>query len=173
MKSFTIQAVRTADVLKLQSIARQTFTETFSSQNTEENMNMYLTEALSVEKLTLELEDSNSLFYFAIEDNTIVGYLKLNTASSQTEKQPEEALEIERIYVLKAYQGRQIGQVLYEKALAIANELEVRYVWLGVWERNERAIQFYTKNGFVEFGQHIFTLGEDEQVDKLMKKNIL
>jgi len=53
---------------------------------------MYLTEALSVEKLTLELEDSNSLFYFAIEDNTIVGYLKLNTASSQTEKQPEEAL---------------------------------------------------------------------------------
>ncbi|MEY2586231.1 MAG: hypothetical protein RLY11_80 [Bacteroidota bacterium] len=88
MKSFTIQAVRTADVLKLQSIARQTFTETFSSQNTEENMNMYLTEALSVEKLTLELEDSNSLFYFAIEDNTIVGYLKLNTASSQTEKQP-------------------------------------------------------------------------------------
>ncbi|MEY2586230.1 MAG: hypothetical protein RLY11_79 [Bacteroidota bacterium] len=75
--------------------------------------------------------------------------------------------------MLKAYQGRQIGQVLYEKALAVANELQVRYVWLGVWERNERAIQFYTKNGFVEFGQHIFTLGEDEQVDKLMKKNIL
>jgi len=75
--------------------------------------------------------------------------------------------------VLKAYQGRQIGQVLYEKALAVANELQVSYVWLGVWERNERAIQFYTKNDFVEFGQHIFTLGEDEQVDKLMKKNIL
>jgi ribosomal protein S18 acetylase RimI-like enzyme len=173
MKSITIQPIGISEVLQLQSIAKQTFTETFSSQNTKENMEQYLGEALSVEQLSSELKDSNSLFYFALAESNLVGYLKLNTGSSQTEIQSEASLEIERIYVLKAYQGKHIGQALYEKALTVARELKVHYVWLGVWEKNEKAIQFYTKNGFVEFDQHNFTLGNDVQVDILMKKYVI
>jgi ribosomal protein S18 acetylase RimI-like enzyme len=45
-------------------------------------------------------------------------------------------------------------------------------VWLGVWEKNLRAISFYEKNGFIAFDQHIFQLGDDRQTDIMMKKLI-
>ena len=59
--------------------------------------------------------------------------------------------------------------MLYQKAIEIAIESNVDYVWLGVWEENARAISFYKKNGFVEFGKHIFKLGDDEQTGIMMK----
>jgi ribosomal protein S18 acetylase RimI-like enzyme len=71
--------------------------------------------------------------------------------------------------VLNTYFGKKVGQVLYQKALAVAKDLALKYLWLGVWEKNERAIQFYKKNGFIEFDQHIFKLGNDEQTDLLMR----
>jgi ribosomal protein S18 acetylase RimI-like enzyme len=83
--------------------------------------------------------------------------------------QDEGALEIERIYVLKDFHGKSVGQVLYNKAIDIAKEKKTKYVWLGVWEENPRAISFYKKNGFVEFDKHIFILGDDEQTDIMMK----
>jgi ribosomal protein S18 acetylase RimI-like enzyme len=76
---------------------------------------------------------------------------------------------IERIYVLKEFHGKNVGQILYEKAMQIARQSNANYVWLGVWEENARAINFYKKNGFVEFEKHIFKLGNDEQTDIMMK----
>lgn len=81
-----------------------------------------------------------------------------------------EAVEIERIYVLQAHQGKKMGQLLYEKAMQVAESAKADYVWLGVWEENARAIGFYKKNGFVAFDKHVFTLGTDEQTDIMMKK---
>jgi len=98
-----------------------------------------------------------------------VGYLKLNFGSSQTELKDDRALEIERIYVLKEFHGKSVGQELYEKAIYVARQKNADYVWLGVWEQNPRAINFYKKNGFIEFDKHIFKLGEDEQTDIMMK----
>jgi ribosomal protein S18 acetylase RimI-like enzyme len=102
----------------------------------------------------------------------VIGYLKLNFGQAQTELQDEKALEIERIYLLKEFHGKNVGQLLYDKALQIARQKNVDYVWLGVWEENRRAINFYTKNGFVEFDKHIFKLGNEEQTDKMMKLNL-
>ena len=133
-------------------------------------MRKYLNEGFSIEKLTAELKNENSVFYFALSENNIIGYLKINFGVSQTELNDEKALEIERIYVSKEYHGKKVGQVLYDKAIQIANESNVNYVWLGVWEENQRAIRFYEKNGFVEFDKHIFNLGNDEQTDIMMKK---
>jgi diamine N-acetyltransferase len=62
-----------------------------------------------------------------------------------------------------------VAQKLYEKALDLAKQSAVDFVWLGVWEENARAIRFYQKNGFVEFDRHIFKLGEDPQTDIMMK----
>lgn len=157
------------DIEQLQKIARQTFYEAFSAQNTEADMAKYLDEELSIEKLNAELRDTNTEFYFATLDDKVIAYLKLNFGQSQTELQDDEGLEIERIYVLKNYQGKSIGQLLSEAAIKIAKEKGVIYVWLGVWEENTRAINFYKKNGFVEFDRHIFMLGNDEQTDIMMK----
>jgi ribosomal protein S18 acetylase RimI-like enzyme len=119
--------------------------------------------------LTDEIKNKNSELYFAILNEKAIGYLKLNFGQSQTEIKNDNALEIERIYVLKDFYGKNIGKLLYEKALSIAKQKKVEYIWLGVWEENPRAISFYKKNGFVEFDKHIFKLGEDEQTDIMMK----
>ena len=169
MQSIYIKRVTLSDIDQLQNIGKQTFSETFSAGNTEENMKRYLEEGFSIEKLTAELNDKDSEFYFAALDNRVIGYLKLNFGQSQTELKDDKAIEIERIYVLKEFHGKKVGQLLYEKAMQIAKLTNADYVWLGVWEENPRAISFYKKNGFIEFGKHIFKLGNDEQTDIMMK----
>ncbi|PTX15295.1 ribosomal protein S18 acetylase RimI-like enzyme [Pontibacter mucosus] len=169
MEDTSIVEVSFNDLSQLQTISRQTFFETFSANNTEENMAKYLAEELSLEKLTTELNNPNSAFYFAMLGSTVIGYLKLNFGQSQTELKDDRAVEIERIYVLKAYHGKSVGQLLYNKAIQVARETNADYVWLGVWEENLRAINFYKKNGFVAFDKHIFRLGNDEQTDIMMK----
>lgn len=169
MTAIKINKVTLADLVQLQEIGRQTFAETFSSTNTEENMKAYLEEGFSNAKLSAELDNPNSEFYFATLNNTVIGYLKINFGLAQTELKDDKALEIERIYVLQEFHGKKVGQLLYDQAIHLAKEKKADYVWLGVWEKNHRAIQFYTKNGFVEFDQHIFVLGDDEQTDIMMK----
>ena len=169
MTTIEITKVKPNEIVPLQKIGRQTFQETFSDSNSEENMKNYLEEGFSVEKLTLELHNKDSEFYFATHDNEIIGYLKINFGDAQTELKDCKALEIERIYVVNAFHGKRVGQLLYDKAITIAKEKGVEYVWLGVWEENERAIRFYTKNGFVPFDKHIFKLGDDEQTDIMMR----
>lgn len=158
-----------SDVDQLQNIGRETFSETFAAINTPENMSKYLAASFSKEKLRAELFDSNAEIYFAVLGKRIVGYLKVNTGQSQTELCEDNALEIERIYVLKEFLGKNVGQILLQKAIEIARTLDVDYVWLGVWENNDRARAFYRKNHFVDFSKHSFKLGDDEQTDIMMK----
>ncbi len=173
MENIIINSVSSKDLSLLQQIGRDTFYETFAGSNTEQNMTKYLEEGFSTKKLTEELDDENSAFYFALERGKVIGYLKLNFGTSQTELKDSYSLEIERIYVLQEYHGKKVGQMLYDKAIDVAQEREVNYVWLGVWEENPRAIRFYEKNGFVEFDKHIFVLGEDEQTDIMMRKEMV
>ncbi|WP_299820123.1 GNAT family N-acetyltransferase [uncultured Pontibacter sp.] len=173
MEVINITKATKDDINQLQKIGRQTFSETFSASNSEENMAKYLEDGFSLEKLTTELNDPGSEFYFALLNKDVIGYLKLNFGQSQTELKENKALEIERIYVLKEFHGKKVGQLLYEKALEIAKQKNVDFVWLGVWEENPRAINFYKKNGFVEFDKHIFKLGDDEQTDIMMKLNLI
>lgn len=169
MDNLEIKKVTIKDIDQLQKIGRQTFEETFSESNTEENLKTYLDKGFSTEKMTVELHDKNSVFYFVTRDNNVIGYLKLNFGASQTELKDQKALEIERIYVLNQFHGKKVGQILYDKAIEVARQKNVDYVWLGVWEKNQRAISFYQKNGFIEFDSHIFKLGNDEQTDIMMK----
>ena len=167
-----IRKINIDDLETLRNLSIQTFKETFEEVNTEEDMQKYLDENLSIEKLKTELENPNSEFYFAENNDEILGYLKLNFKDAQTEKLEENHFEIERIYVLKAFLGQKIGQILFDKAIEIGREKNLEYVWLGVWEENHRAIKFYEKNGFEIFGKHDFVLGEDVQTDLLMKMKI-
>ncbi|MDY0779426.1 GNAT family N-acetyltransferase [Tenacibaculum sp. IB213877] len=169
MENIEIRKVVPNEIDQLQKIGIQTFLEAFSSENSEENMNSYLEKSFSTQKLKTELKDKNSEFYFALENKTVVGYLKINLGQSQTEIKEENAIEIERIYVLKEFYGKKIGQLLFEKAMEISRQKKVDYIWLGVWEENLRAIHFYQKNGFVVFDKHIFKLGDDIQTDLMMK----
>lgn len=167
-----IKKVTTDNIGQLRKISIQTFAETFSPDNSEENMKLYMNKSFSEEQLKTELNDRNSEFYFAVRGDKVIGYLKINSGEAQTELKNENSLEIERIYVLKEFHGKRAGQQLYEKAIAIARQKGVDYIWLGVSEENPRAVRFYRKNGFVEFDKHIFRLGNDGQTDMMMKVKI-
>jgi len=169
IEKLKIRRISNDDVLTLQKISIQTFKETFTSGNTEENLKTYLDNSFTYSKLMNEINNSSSEFYFAESEYDVIGYLKLNFGNSQTELQDNKAIEIERIYVLQEFHGKKVGQILYEKAIEIAKHNNAEYVWLGVWEDNPRAISFYKKNGFVEFDKHIFNMGNEEQTDIMMK----
>lgn len=169
METIKTEKVTTANIEKLQKIGRQTFLETFSKPNTDENMSLYLSNSFAYDKLKKEIDNPNSEFYFAVLKDTVIGYLKTNTGKAQTESEDVKALEIERIYVSQEFIGKKVGQLLYDKALEIAKQKNATYVWLGVWEKNHRALAFYKKNGFVAFDKHIFKLGNDNQTDIMMK----
>lgn len=169
MQSITVEKVLAKEIELLKEFSWQTFYETSSEFNTEENMLKAFKKDFSLEQITTEFYHRNSQFYFAKEKGNVIGYLKLNFGQAQTELQEASGMEIERIYVLKEYHGKTIGKILCEKAFSVAVELKLEYLWLGVWEKNERAINFYKKNGFVEFAKHSFMLGDDNQTDIMMK----
>jgi diamine N-acetyltransferase len=169
MTNLNIKKVTLTDLDQLQKIGRQTFYDTFIAVNTEENVKKYLDESFSIEKLNAELNDRNAEFYFAAINDNIIGYLKVNFGPSQTELKDDKAMEIERIYVIREFHGKKAGQLLFDKAVEIAHQKKAEYIWLGVWEKNIRAITFYRKNGFVEFDKHTFKLGDERQTDLMMK----
>lgn len=169
MNNIQIKRISVIDVEVLQIISKQTFFETFANENSESDLKQYLDENLSLDTLEKELLNTNSEFYVLVVNGNTIGYLKLNFGEAQTELKNNTSLEIERIYVLKEFHGQNMGQLLYNKALEIATKLSIKEIWLGVWEKNKRAISFYKKNGFIEFDTHIFKLGNDEQIDIMMK----
>jgi ribosomal protein S18 acetylase RimI-like enzyme len=172
MGNIEIEKVTLANIEQLKQISRQTFIETFSEVNTENNLNKYLDESFNISRLTSEIQNLNSEFYFAVIDAKVVGYLKINCGDAQTELKTDNTLELERIYVLNEFHGKKVGQILFNKALQIAEQRKVDYLWLGVWEENHKALKFYAKNGFTAFNKHVFRLGDDTQTDIMMKLQI-
>lgn len=157
------------DLEELVDIARTTFDDTFRASNTEENMKAYMDSSFSKYKLTKELENEESEFYFAYLNDSIIGYFKINSGQAQTELFDKSSLELERFYLLKEFKGKNFGKQMLEKVINLAGKKNVKYIWLGVWEKNYRALRFYDKNRFIKFGEHFFIMGQDKQVDHLMK----
>jgi ribosomal protein S18 acetylase RimI-like enzyme len=160
------------DLKNLQALARRTFYESFAAVNSEQNMASYMESHFSDEKMTAEILNPNSNFFVALWEEATCGYLKINKGIAQTVLQNGKGLEIERIYIENAFKGRGIGKLFISKAVEVAKLSSANYLWLGVWEHNHQAVQFYEKNGFKPYDKHIFKLGDDEQTDLLMKLEI-
>lgn len=160
------------DITALREISIETFNDTFTDQNSLENMKAYLENAFHTEKLKTELSNLSSQFYFVYYDDDLAGYVKINMDEAQSEKMGDDSLEIERIYIRKNHQKHGLGKYLLNEAVKIAAEHNKKKIWLGVWEKNENAIAFYKKMGFVQTGEHSFFMGDDEQVDFIMTKTL-
>jgi ribosomal protein S18 acetylase RimI-like enzyme len=169
LEKIEIHRATIANIDELQKISRDTFLETFAHSTSEENMRHYLENNFSKEQLSKEIEGEHSAFYFTKLEDAIIGYLKINYSGAQTELNDQKSLEVERIYIGKEYYGKGVGQLLLDFALQIAKQQHMDYAWLGVWEENHRAIQFYLKNGFITFDKHVFMLGDEAQTDYMMK----
>jgi ribosomal protein S18 acetylase RimI-like enzyme len=161
------------DLRLLQEISYETFNDTFKHQNSPENIKAYLERAFNLKQLEKELCNICSEFFFVYFNNEIAGYLKANTNDAQSEDMGDESLEIERIYIKNKYQTHGLGKYLINKAMEIAMERNKKIIWLGVWGKNENAIAFYKKMGFVQTGAHSFYMGDEEQMDFIMTKTLI
>lgn len=169
MKSISLTPVGPDDVPVLASIGRKTFEQTFAAKNNPEDFADYLEHAFSHEQLASEIANPESAFFVAKVDGRVSGYLKVNRGGAQTETVEGTTLEIERIYVDADLQGAGVGKALFQHALKEAEAMDADAVWLGVWEDNPKAIEFYKRQGFAPFGEHRFVIGNDVQRDILMR----
>lgn len=172
MMTATLTLCTAADVEQLSLVSAQSFIDAFGDTNSESDLQQFIQEAYSPEVLTQEMVNPQSDFYFLRSDGKTVGYLKLNWGGAQTEPMGDDALEVERIYLLGASTGQGFGSVMMKHALEEARRRQCKTIWLGVWEHNLAAQKFYRSHGFSPFSSHTFMLGEDKQLDILMKKDL-
>ena len=167
-----LRKITTADVKLLSAIAKQTFFDTFTGTCTEADMQEFLEEYFNEPRLAKEISDENNFYFFAEYDGDPVGYLQfMEDYSSLPLIKKWKALELKRIYVLKEFHGKGIAQQLIEFILSFAKDNSYEVVWLGVWEHNYRAQQFYKKYGFVDSGyRHDFPIGGTPQTDQWLWK---
>ncbi len=166
------RACDVTDVDQLVHLSKSTFIEAFEQYNNPEDFLAYLETAFSKEKIEEELLEKDAVFYFVENGVNTVGYFKLNENEAQNEFHEAGGMELERIYVVANAQGKGIGAQILKFIIALAEEREKEYLWLGVWEHNPNALRFYQRYGFEKFGTHPYYIGNDKQTDWLLKKQL-
>ncbi|NMB55146.1 MAG: GNAT family N-acetyltransferase [Leptolinea sp.] len=167
-----IRLANTSDDRLLAELGARTFADSFSAENTPEDMAAYLAGAFSPEKQAAELADPRSVFLIAEEDGQPVGYARLKLGPAPECVTADRPIEIVRFYAIKEMIGRGVGAALMTACLDEARDRGSDVAWLDVWEKNPRAITFYRKWGFEKVGEQDFQLGDDLQNDWLMSRKI-
>ena len=157
------------DATMLSKLGAKTFYDTFAKDNTPENISLYMERSFSTEIQLNELSQNDIIFLIAELEGEPIGYAKLKMKSNDESIEGAKAVEIERIYASQEYIGKGISKELMKACINEARQRGCDSVWLGVWEKNQRAIDFYTKWGLKEVGTHIFMLGNDPQKDFIME----
>ncbi len=160
------------DAEMIAELSRKTFQDTFAAFNTKEDMQLFLDSNFNKQLLMEEVVTERNIFLLAYNDGQLAGYARLREDNNPEQLQGIPTLEIARIYATSEAIGTGIGKTLMEKAIEIARQRGKQILWLGVWEKNQRAIDFYTRWGFEKFSDHEFVLGKDIQNDWLMKRNV-
>ncbi len=169
----TFKKCSVSDLDQLVQISKATFIDAFEADNSPDDFKVYIDFAFNKSKLTEELENPCTSFYFVYADNDLVGYFKLNENDAQSDLKGVDSLELERIYVVPEFQGKGIGNNMLQQVKKLASQSIKTFLWLGVWERNKAAIKFYETNGFSKFGKHPYYIGKDKQMDWLMRFDLI
>ena len=164
----TIRPATLADAAALAEIAARTFDDTFSPQTPAADMALFLAEKYGVAQQTAELRDAAMTTLLVELEGRLAGFAQLKEGPVPECVAGPRPIEIYRFYLDKEWKGRGVAQALMEAARAEARRLGAETIWLGVWEKNARAIAFYSKCGFIEVGSHLFPVGNDPQVDRIM-----
>jgi ribosomal protein S18 acetylase RimI-like enzyme len=135
-------------------------------------MDKFMNEQFTREKLIAEVSEPENIFLLAFDGEVPVGYVKMREGEKRPEFENKDAIEVVRIYSINTYLGTGVGKQLMRQCIFLAKEMKKEIIWLGVWEKNPRAIAFYSKWGFEKFAEHDFILGDDVQHDWLMMKNL-
>jgi GNAT superfamily N-acetyltransferase len=175
--ALAIRRAMAADAGALSAFAATVFRETFAPDNDPMDMQSYLTDAFTPEKQAAEIADGSCVCLIAEVGETLVGYALLRV-EARDQRDPSEAhpvarrVELQRFYVEHAWHGRGIAPRLMAACVDAARTAGGATIWLGVWERNARAIRFYVNQGFTNVGSQEFQLGADLQTDRVMSRSV-
>jgi ribosomal protein S18 acetylase RimI-like enzyme len=167
----TVREATTEDAALIADLSRQTFYDTFAADNNPADMQKFMNEQFTMESLIDEVGAPGNIFLLAYADEEVAGYARLREKSEPLLNYIP-SLEIARIYAITNMIGKGIGKKLMEASIDRARIMQKEIIWLGVWEKNQRAIEFYERFGFEKFAEHDFVLGDDVQKDWLMKKQL-
>jgi ribosomal protein S18 acetylase RimI-like enzyme len=170
--TISIRQATAVDNTLLAELGAETFYDSFAADNTLENVSAYLAASFSPEKQAAELADANSTFFIAEIEDEVCGYARLKFGEAPPQIMGQQPMEIARFYARKWWVGRGVGAQLMRSCLDKARNADCDVVWLGVWEKNPRAIAFYRKWGFVEVGAQTFQVGDDLQHDFIMARAV-
>lgn len=171
--SFSIRKAVTSDFILLSQLASVCFSEAFARYNEKEDFEAYLAESFSEEKIKEELSDDKNIFLILEDDQKEpLGYAKLTWKETPPKLEGRNIIQVQRIYARTAALGTGVGAALMQKCIDIAKELKKEVIWLGVWQENKRAIDFYLRWGFEIFGVKTFKIGDKVDDDYVMKKEL-
>lgn len=173
MNEIIVRLANRDDAELIAEMSRTTFYDAFAKDNSNEDMDFFLNEQFTKAALNKEVEEGDGIFMLAYVNNEAAGYARMRLKNSENILAEENAIEIARIYAMSFAIGKGVGSALMQKCIDIAAEQNKAVIWLGVWEKNERAIAFYTRRGFEKFSEHSFLLGSDLQTDWLMKRPVI
>ncbi|HET8715509.1 MAG TPA: GNAT family N-acetyltransferase, partial [Holophagaceae bacterium] len=158
------------DARALAALAERTFRDTFGADNTAEDMDLHCRTAYGEAIQAAELADPDRLTFLCEADGGIVGFAQVRWGPAPACVTGPRPGEIQRLYVDRPWHGRGVAQVLMAASLEALEARGCGVAWLGVWERNPRALAFYRKAGFAEVGDHVFPLGHDPQRDLILAR---
>ena len=167
-----IRPAKSSDAPSLAAIAERTFRETFATDNSEDNINLHCARKFSAEIQGEEISDPQLTTLLAEVTGELVGFAQLRLAHPAACVKGDRPAELHRIYVLSEWHGRGVGNELLRAVHAAATRAGSDCIWLGVWERNLKAIAFYRKCGFAVVGDHSFVLGQDPQRDLILAAQV-
>ena len=167
-----LEIVSPDDAAALAKLKADTFFETFADGNDPDHLQAHLDREFTADAVKRTLENDDATTWWLVDEGMPVAFLKVNRGDSQTESGLSDGLEVEQIYVQAAHHGRGHGGRLIELAIDTARAEGYRFIWLGVWEHNSRAIDVYKHLGFAPFGEHTFLFGNEEQRDVLMRRDV-
>jgi GNAT superfamily N-acetyltransferase len=157
-----------ADAAVVAELARRTFYDTFAASNDPGDMAIHLAHAYGVDQQTRELQDRDMTTLLVESGGEAIAYAMVRSGHVPECVTGTDPVELWRFYVRHDWHGRGIAPPLMERVKVMARERGARTLWLGVWERNDRARAFYAKCGFTDVGEHIFLFGTDPQTDRVM-----
>ncbi len=167
-----LRPARPDDAAALAELAARTFHDTFASDNTPEDMAAHAAESYGPEIQGREIADQNIRTVLLDVDHELVGFSQLRRGPAPACVTGPSPIEVWRFYVAKAHHGTLAAPALMTRAVADARAMGARTLWLGVWERNERAKAFYRKRGFTDVGAHVYMVGADAQTDRIMVRDV-
>ena len=170
--SVVIRAGEASDAAALAELAARTFRETFAADNRPEDLALYMARSYGVAQQEGELLDPAVATLLAEVDGQLAGYAQLREGTAPACVSGEAPVELWRLYVAQAWHGRGVAQTLMRAVETEANRRGARTLWLGVWERNDRAKAFYEKTGFTDVGSHTFMVGTDPQTDRILVRPV-